>query len=98
MATVTLDYKYDNNAWRTSGDDNFNINDSGWVRVGILEKDVAYSFIDERKQEQKTNPLLRFKDVENIRHLLKIHTGVFIAKTKNQEYARAGINKKVFHI
>ncbi|HTF28797.1 MAG TPA: hypothetical protein VK625_08135 [Flavitalea sp.] len=67
------------------------------MHIEIIEKEFTDSFIAIMKEVQEVSPGLPFRNMDNIRFLLKDHIGRFTTNKKNQKYREAGMNKKVFY-
>lgn len=94
MEKVNLEYSYDGNVLRTNKTIG---SEDGWQMVDYCDKDMADSFIDKMNSVKESEPLLRFKNIGNLKLLLKNHIGAFLADKKRKEYAAKGKNVKVFY-
>lgn len=94
MTKVSLEYNHDRNSLRAN---ETIASEDGWQLVDYCDKDLADSFIEKMNSVKESDPLLRFKNMYNLRFLLKDHTGQFFADKKRKEYAAAGKNIKVLY-
>jgi hypothetical protein len=95
MTKVNLEYSYNKNSFRTN---EISISEEGWQIIDWCDKDLADSFIEKMISVFESDRLLRFKNIDNLRFLLKDHVGQFLADKKRKEYAAAGKNIKVDYI
>lgn len=95
MTKVNLEYNYDKNSLRTN---EAGTSENGWQIIDYCDKDLADSFIEKMISVFESDQLLRFKNTDNLRSLLKDHAGQFLADKKRKEYAATGKNIKVLYV
>lgn len=95
MIKVSLEYNYDKNSWRNSETPN---SEDGWKIIDYCDKDLADSFIEKMNSVSKSEPLLRFKNIDSLRLLFKDHRGQFLAEKKSKQYGADGKNIDVEYI
>ncbi len=83
------------NSFRTN---EVSTSEDGWQIIDYCDKDLADSFIEKMISVLESDRILRFKNMDNLRLLLKDHMGQFLADKKRKEYAATGKNIKVLYV
>jgi hypothetical protein len=89
MIRVSLEYNYDKNSLRAN---EATASEGGWQIVDYCDQDFAHSFVQKMNSVLESDPLLRFKNIESLKFLLKDHLGQFLADKKSKEYAATSKN------
>ncbi|MBL7860544.1 MAG: hypothetical protein JNJ65_05230 [Cyclobacteriaceae bacterium] len=95
MTKVSLEYHYDLNSLRTN---ETTVIEEGWRVVDYCDKDLADSFVQKMNSVLESDPLLSFKNIDNLKFLLKDHMGQFLVVEKKKENSTTDKNSKILYI